>query len=92
MFLFEEVVKFGYNVFYYGQKGYYGVVLLIKEMLIVVCCGFFGDDEEVQWWIIMVEIFLLLGNVIVINGYFLQGESCDYLIKFLVKVQFYQNL
>ena len=31
MFPLEEVVKLGYNVFYHGQKGHYGVALLTKE-------------------------------------------------------------
>jgi exonuclease III len=31
MFPLEEVAKLGYNVFYHGQKGHYGVALLTKE-------------------------------------------------------------
>lgn len=92
MFPLEEVAKLGYNVFYHGQKGHYGVALLTKETPIAVRRGFPGDDEEAQRRIIMAEIPSLLGNVTVINGYFPQGESRDHPIKFPAKAQFYQNL
>ena len=92
MFPLEEVAKLGYNVFYHGQKGHYGVALLTKETPIAVRRGFPGDDEEAQRRIIMAEIPSLLGNGTVINGYFPQGESRDHPIKFPAKAQFYQNL
>ena len=92
MFPLEEVAKLGYNVFYHGQKGHYGVALLTKETPIAVRRGFPGDDEEAQRRIIMAEIPSPLGNVTVINGYFPQGESRDHPIKFSAKAQFYQNL
>lgn len=92
MFPLEEVAKLGYNVFYHGQKGHYGVALLTKETPIAVRRGFPGDDEEAQRRIIMAEIPSPLGNVTVINGYFPQGESRDHPIKFPAKAQFYQNL
>lgn len=56
MFPLEEVAKLGYNVFYHGQKGHYGVALLTKETPIAVRRGFPGDDEEAQRRIIMAEI------------------------------------
>lgn len=40
MFPLEEVAKLGYNVFYHGQKGHYGVALLTKETPIAVRRGF----------------------------------------------------
>ncbi len=88
MFPLEEVAKLGYNVFYHGQKGHYGVALLTKETPIAVRRGFPGDDEEAQRRIIMAEIPSLLGNVTVINGYFPQGESRDHPIKFRQKRSF----
>lgn len=78
MFPLEEVAKLGYNVFYHGQKGHYGVALLTKETPIAVRRGFPGDGEEAQRRIIMAEIPSPLGNVTVINGYFPQGESRDH--------------
>ena len=48
MFPLEEVSKLGYNVFYHGQKGHYGVALLTKAQPVSVSRGFPGDDEESQ--------------------------------------------
>ncbi len=48
MFPLEEVAKLGYNVFYHGQKGHYGVALLTKETPIAVSSRLPGDDEEAQ--------------------------------------------
>ncbi len=42
MFPLEEVARLGYNVFYHGQKGHYGVALLTKETPIAVRRGFPG--------------------------------------------------
>lgn len=92
MFPLEEVAKLGYNVFYHGQKGHYGVALLTKEPPVAVRRGFPGDDEEAQRRIIMAEIPSEIGNITVINGYFPQGESRDHPVKFPAKAAFYQNL
>lgn len=92
MFPLEEVAKLGYNVFYHGQKGHYGVALLTKETPIAVRRGFPGDGEEAQRRIIMAEIPSPLGSITVINGYFPQGESRDHETKFPAKAAFYQNL
>ena len=56
MFPLEEVAKLGYNVFYHGQKGHYGVALLTKETPVSVRRGFPDDDEEAQRRIIIAEI------------------------------------
>ncbi|PSS49814.1 exodeoxyribonuclease III [Enterobacter sp. FS01] len=92
MFPLEEVAKLGYNVFYHGQKGHYGVALLTKETPVSVRRGFPGDNEESQRRIIMAEIPSPLGNITVINGYFPQGESRDHPLKFPAKKKFYQDL
>lgn len=92
MFPLEEVARLGYNVFYHGQKGHYGVALLTKETPIAVRRGFPNDGEEAQRRIIMTEIPSPFGNVTVINGYFPQGESRDHETKFPAKAAFYQNL
>lgn len=92
MFPLEEVAKLGYNVFYHGQKGHYGVALLTKDTPVSVRRGFPGDGEEAQRRIIMAEIPSALGNVTVINGYFPQGESRDHETKFPAKAKFYQHL
>ncbi|NIF21899.1 MULTISPECIES: exodeoxyribonuclease III [Pantoea] len=92
MFPLEEVAKLGYNVFYHGQKGHYGVALLTKAQPVEVRRGFVNDDEEAQRRIIMAEIPSPIGNIIVINGYFPQGESRDHPTKFPAKAKFYQDL
>ncbi|WAH53174.1 exodeoxyribonuclease III [Pseudescherichia vulneris] len=92
MFPLEEVAKLGYNVFYHGQKGHYGVALLTKETPVSVRRGFPGDDGEAQRRIIMAEIPSTLGNITVINGYFPQGESRDHPTKFPAKEKFYADL
>lgn len=46
MFPLEEVAKLGYNVFYHGQKGHYGVALLTKETPIAVRRGFLATAKR----------------------------------------------
>ncbi len=92
MFPLEEVSKLGYNVFYHGQKGHYGVALLTKEQPVMVRRGFPGDDEDAQRRLIMAELATPLGNLTVINGYFPQGESRDHATKFPAKEKFYRDL
>ncbi len=92
MFPLEDVAKLGYNVFYHGQKGHYGVALLTKATPVSVRRGFPGDGEDAQRRIIMAEIPSSLGNITVINGYFPQGESRDHPLKFPAKAKFYQDL
>src|SRR5699024_7269159 len=92
MFPLEEVAKLGYNVFYHGQKGHYGVALLTIAADAAVPRGFPDDGEEAQLRILMAELPSPLGNVTVINGSFPQGDSLDHPIKFPAQAQFYQTL
>jgi len=92
MFPLEDVAKLGYNVFYHGQKGHYGVALLTKASPISVRRGFPDDGEEAQRRLIMAEIPSPAGTITVINGYFPQGESRDHPTKFPAKAKFYQDL
>ncbi|WP_312241629.1 exodeoxyribonuclease III [Pantoea sp.] len=92
MFPLEEVSELGYNVFYHGQKGHYGVALLTKAPPVMVRSGFPGDDEEAQRRLIMAEIPSPIGNITVINGYFPQGENRDHPTKFPAKEKFYRDL
>lgn len=92
MFPLEEVAKLGYNVFYHGQKGHYGVALMTKVQPVSVRRGFPGDDEEAQRRLIMAEIPSPIGDITVINGYFPQGESRDHPTKFPAKEKFYRDL
>lgn len=92
MFPLEEVSKLGYNVFYHGQKGHYGVALLTKTQPVAVRRGFPDDGEDSQRRVIMAEIPSPIGDITVINGYFPQGESRDHPIKFPAKEKFYRDL
>jgi len=92
MFPLEEVSKLGYNIFYHGQKGHYGVALLTKAQPVSVRRGFPGDDEESQRRLIIAEIPSPIGDITVINGYFPQGESRDHPTKFPAKEKFYGDL
>jgi len=92
MFPLEEVAKLGYNVFYHGQKGHYGVALMTKVQPVSVRRGFPGDDDEAQRRLIMAEIPSPIGDITVINGYFPQGESRDHPTKFPAKEKFYRDL
>jgi exodeoxyribonuclease-3 len=82
MFPLEDVAKLGYNVFYHGQKGHYGVALLTKVQPVSVRRGFPGDDDDAQRRLIMAEIPSPIGDITVINGYFPQGESRDHPTRF----------
>ncbi|OON40459.1 exodeoxyribonuclease III [Izhakiella australiensis] len=92
MFPLEDVASLGYNVFYHGQKGHYGVALLCKTQPVSVRRGFPLDGEDAQRRLIMAEIPSPLGNITVINGYFPQGESRDHPSKFPAKEKFYRDL
>lgn len=92
MFPLEAVAKLGYNVFYHGQKGHYGVALLTKAQPVMVRRGFPGDGEDAQRRLIMADIASPIGDITVINGYFPQGESRDHPTKFPAKEKFYRDL
>lgn len=67
-----EIEVFGYYVYYYGQKGYYGVVLFFCQVFLELYCGFLSDGEEFQWCFIWGIFSDVQGNlIIVMNGYFL---------------------
>ncbi len=92
VFPLEDVAKFGYHVFYHGQKGHYGVAMLTRNMPLAVRRGFPTDEEDAQRRIIMADLETPLGTLTVINGYFPQGESRDHPVKFPAKTRFYQDL
>ncbi|WP_411900308.1 endonuclease/exonuclease/phosphatase family protein, partial [Salmonella enterica] len=72
MFPLEEVAKLGYNVFYPGQKGHYGVALPTKSTPISVRRGFPDDGEEAQPRTIIAARLSTLGKTPVIEGYVAQ--------------------
>jgi len=89
----DMVRELGYQVHFHGQKGHYGVALLSKAEPVKVQNGFPFDGEDAQRRIIT-GVFETAGNdrLIVINGYFPQGESRDHPVKFPGKERFYADL
>ncbi len=83
----------GYQVHFHGQKGHYGVALLSKTPPLSVQKGFPTDEEDAQRRIITATYDTPgNGRLVVINGYFPQGESRDHPVKFPAKQKFYQDL
>ena len=89
----EAIRELGYEVAYHGQKTHYGVALLsrlpFKERII----GFPDDGEEAQKRFIGgVFESPLGGDIVVLNGYFPQGENREHPTKFPNKRRFYTDL
>ena len=88
----EEIEKQGYKIIKNGQKGHYGVAILSKKPPVYSQLGFEKNKEEDQKRIIYSIFETKIGNIILINGYFPQGESRHHTIKFPYKMKFYDSL
>jgi len=87
------VEELGYHADFHGQKGHYGVALLSARPPKAVHKGFPDDGEEAQRRLITGVYPLSDGrDLIVVNGYFPQGESRDHETKFPAKRRFYADL
>lgn len=83
----------GYATHFYGQKSHYGVALLSKVEPIAVAKGLPGDAADAQRRAITARYPLDGdGELVVVNGYFPQGESRDHPTKFPDKRKFYADL
>ncbi len=92
-FPIELINELGYHCDYFGQKSHYGVALMSKNKPVSVQKGFPTDSEEAQRRIITGTYSLPNGeSLVVINGYFPQGESRDHPLKFPAKQKFYSDL
>lgn len=92
-FPLEMIHELGYHVEYHGQKGHYGVALLSKQAPLKVHKGFPNDSEDAQRRFIWAEYSGLNGEpIIVMNGYFPQGENRKHETKFPAKSKFYADL
>ena len=92
-FPLEAVEAMGYQVFYHGQKGHYGVALMTKLAVEDVQYGFESDEDDAQRRMIMATVTTAAGNKVrVLNGYFPQGESQKHETKYPAKRKFYQDL
>lgn len=92
-FPLEWAQGLGYAVHFHGQKAHYGVALFSKREPLVVAKGLPGDAADAQRRLITARYPLSDGSeVVVINGYFPQGESRDHPVKFPAKRRFYADL
>ncbi|ADV33825.1 exodeoxyribonuclease III [Candidatus Blochmanniella vafra str. BVAF] len=91
LFPIKKIKKYGYHVYYDGQKQYHGVALFLKKLPLIVTRGFPLNPCPYQKRIITAQITTSIGSLTVINGYFPQGEN-NQSEKFIYKKQFYQNL
>ncbi len=89
----EVVEAMGYEVNFHGQKGHYGVAMLSKQPPLSLQKGYPGDPEDAQRRLIVGEFATEDGGkIVVINGYFPQGESRNHETKFPAKRKFYADL
>ncbi|MGO3668349.1 MAG: exodeoxyribonuclease III, partial [Vreelandella alkaliphila] len=92
-FPLADVEAMGYHVFYYGQKGHYGVALMCRQKPQAVFYGFPDDEEDAQRRMIGVRLLADNGEPVTVwNGYFPQGENVEHPTKFPHKARFYRQL
>ncbi|XOD69880.1 MAG: exodeoxyribonuclease III [Sodalis sp. (in: enterobacteria)] len=91
-FPIKEVTRYGYNVYYHGQKSHYGVALLSRKKAWAIRRGFSGDNDKTQRRIIIAKFITTKGVLTVVNAYFPQGGGRDHPIKFPAKECFYRDL
>lgn len=89
----EMIESLGYHVEYFGQKGHYGVAILSKLQPVETIRGLPDDEADSQRRMITSVFETPRGNrLIVMNGYYPQGESRDHETKFPHKRRFYAEL
>ncbi len=89
----EAIRELGYEVEFHGQMGHYGVCLISKQPALRVQKGFPDDSDDAQRRMIMAEYPTPGGEtLVVINGYFPQGENIAHETKFPAKRKFYADL
>ena len=91
-FPIEVINEIGYHAEFWGQKGHYGVAILCKEKPINTVKGFINDSDEDQKRFIQSKFTYGKSEIIVMNGYFPQGENINHETKFPKKIKFYNDL
>ena len=91
-FPIEVINEIGYHAEYWGQKGHYGVAILSKEKPINTVKGFVNDTEDDQKRFIQSTFKYGDKELIVMNGYFPQGENINHETKFPKKIKYYADL
>ena len=91
-FPIEIINDIGYHVEFWGQKGHYGVAILSKCRPLSTIKGFVNDTEEDQKRFIQSSFKLGNKELIIMNGYFPQGENIKHETKFPKKIKYYHDL
>jgi len=91
-FPIDEIKEIGYHPEYWGQKGHYGVAILSKKKPIQVQKGFIRDTAEDQKRFIQAKFKWGKKSLIIMNGYFPQGENRSHETKFPKKIKYYSDL
>ena len=91
-FPIEVINELGYHAEFWGQKGHYGVAILSKEKPINTVKGFINDSDEDQKRFIQSKFTYGKSEIIIMNGYFPQGENINHETKFPKKIKFYNDL
>jgi len=91
-FPIELFNSIGYHVEFHGQKGHYGVAILSKKEPISTVKGFKNDTEDDQKRFIQSIFKYGDKELVIMNGYFPQGENIKHETKFPKKVKYYQDL
>ena len=91
-FPIEVINEIGYHAEFWGQKGHYGVAILSKEKPVNTVKGFISDSDEDQKRFIQSKFTYGKSEIIVMNGYFPQGENINHETKFPKKIKFYNDL
>ena len=84
----EIINELGYHAEYWGQKGHYGVALLSKKKPISTVKGFINDSEDDQKRFIQSKYNFGNSELVIMNGYFPQGENINHETKFQKKLNF----
>ena len=91
-FPIDVIKEIGYHAEFWGQKGHYGVAILSKRKPMNVQKGFLGDAEDDQKSFIEATFKWKNQSIIIMNGYFPQGENRAHETKFPKKIKFYDDL
>ena len=91
-FPLELINKIGYHAEFWGQKGHYGVAILSKVKPINTIKGFMKDSEEDQKRFIQCKYKYNNTEIVVMNGYFPQGENINHETKFPKKIKYFDDL
>ena len=91
-FPIDIINDIGYHVEFWGQKGHYGVAILSKCKPLSTIKGFVNDTEEDQKRFIQSSFKFGNEELVVMNGYFPQGENIKHETKFPKKIKYYHDL